>query len=488
MSCTASDNLTNHDNKVYTYTQANRLITVTAPGLTWSTTYNGDGARLRQTVNPANGSGAGGVETAYTLDLAAPLVTVLAQQEAGGKKQYVYGQGDSPLAGYDGTAWTYLSGRDGINSVRQETDASGNVLAVRGFDPYGVPLSGNAGQPFGYTGEVWDASTQLVFLRARYYTPTTGRFVQADPSQLEYNLYLYTEANPVTFTDPAGTCKYQAGDPPDTCRVERGDNLYNIALANGIPQKDWEQIKAWNPEVAPTYTIYRGNLIYLRARNAVQSPQGGSPLDTISGYLEGRMESSTLACITWDVRGEEIVYDFAQIPPERARFTYRGFGISSSLLDATVVHYAGYIWGFNPDDSADIFTDYEGPTISGSAGATVTPVGFFSFGGGVGGFKSLTSQVFGFVAYTSAGVGASTPGVDLTISFLGTYYTGDYSSWHPYGTRQQPARGMHSAISTGEGSPVKDNLFIRPTRQDTADHVYRVLERYYATKRLTPSR
>ena len=39
------------------------------------------------------------------------------------------------------------------NSVRQETDAAGQVLAARSFDPYGVPLSGDGGEPFGYTGE-----------------------------------------------------------------------------------------------------------------------------------------------------------------------------------------------------------------------------------------------------------------------------------------------------------------------------------------------
>jgi len=35
------------DGKVYTYTQANRLTTVSGTGLSWSATYNGDGARLR---------------------------------------------------------------------------------------------------------------------------------------------------------------------------------------------------------------------------------------------------------------------------------------------------------------------------------------------------------------------------------------------------------------------------------------------------------
>jgi len=55
--------------------------------LTWNAFYNGEGARLRQITND--------VATSYTFDPAAPLVTVLAQQDAGGKKRYLCDQGDS---------------------------------------------------------------------------------------------------------------------------------------------------------------------------------------------------------------------------------------------------------------------------------------------------------------------------------------------------------------------------------------------------------
>jgi RHS repeat-associated protein len=200
-------NLTSDGSKSYLYNQANRLITVTATSLTWSATYNGDGARLKQNVN--------GAETMYTLDLAAPLVTVLAERTSATTKQYVYGQGDSPLASYDDTlsgveGWTYLSGRDGINSVRQETDVAGNIVTLRSFDPYGVPMQGNGGQPFGYTGEMWDSYINLAFLRARYYDGRTGRFTQQDPSGLERNLYVYASANSVNRTDPLGLFSLRA--------------------------------------------------------------------------------------------------------------------------------------------------------------------------------------------------------------------------------------------------------------------------------------
>ncbi|WP_157272881.1 RHS repeat-associated core domain-containing protein, partial [Paenibacillus daejeonensis] len=64
--------------------------------------------------------------------------------------------------------------------------------------------------PFGYSGEYWDATTELQYLRTRWYDPGLGRFIQEDsfegfmnrPSSL--NAYTYVENNPLRFTDPMG--------------------------------------------------------------------------------------------------------------------------------------------------------------------------------------------------------------------------------------------------------------------------------------------
>ncbi len=194
-------NLLNDGSKSYTYNAANRLIAVSGQQSAVSFAYNGDGARVRQIIN--------GEAITYSLDLAAPLVTVLAEKQTTGNQTYLYGLGDSPLASYDG-AWRYLSGRDGLNSVRQETDAAGNVIATRSFDPYGVPLGEDGGSPFGYTGEMRDEATGLVFLRARYYDPATGRFFQQDPLRLEQNLYAYVASNPINRIDPSGLFSLRA--------------------------------------------------------------------------------------------------------------------------------------------------------------------------------------------------------------------------------------------------------------------------------------
>jgi len=46
--------------------------------------------------------------------------------------------------------------------------------------------------------------TGLVYMRARYYEPTTGRFISEDPARDGVNWYLYADGNPVNRVDPTG--------------------------------------------------------------------------------------------------------------------------------------------------------------------------------------------------------------------------------------------------------------------------------------------
>lgn len=73
------------------------------------------------------------------------------------------------------------------------------------FDPYGNLYASAGTNPakFGYTGEYQDAN-KLLFLRARYYDASVGRFFQADPSRQEQNPYLYGLGDPVNRVDPSG--------------------------------------------------------------------------------------------------------------------------------------------------------------------------------------------------------------------------------------------------------------------------------------------
>ena len=61
-----------------------------------------------------------------------------------------------------------------------------------------------------YTGGIYDQSTGLYYLNARYYNPEDGRFVTEDTYRGEtnepdtQNLYNYCEADPINYVDPSG--------------------------------------------------------------------------------------------------------------------------------------------------------------------------------------------------------------------------------------------------------------------------------------------
>ena len=74
----------------------------------------------------------------------------------------------------------------------------------------------------------------MYYLIARYYDPTTGRFISIDPQSsdqsdpLSQNLYLYTRNNPVMYADPDGNWFIDAA----FLVVDIAEYLANPTLAN----------------------------------------------------------------------------------------------------------------------------------------------------------------------------------------------------------------------------------------------------------------
>jgi len=189
------------DDGTYTYTwdAAGRLITVTDGVDTLGFCYDGDGNRLARTVN--------GTLTTHTLDVGLSLPEVLMEHGDDGATWYLHLP--NGVATHDGTAWTY-SAADGLGSVRQQLDGSGQVVGVESYRPFGSPLEGDGGAPYGYTGEWWEDVAGLLYLRARYYEPNTGRFLSLDPwpgtiwQPGTLNKYNYVGGNPIGSVDPSG--------------------------------------------------------------------------------------------------------------------------------------------------------------------------------------------------------------------------------------------------------------------------------------------
>ena|GEM_PF-981957 len=77
-------------------------------------------------------------------------------------------------------------------------------------NPYRKRYNGINTNAFRYCGEYYDKETGTIYLRARYYNPSNGRFTQRDSfagkqgDPLSLNLYTYCHNNPIANVDPSG--------------------------------------------------------------------------------------------------------------------------------------------------------------------------------------------------------------------------------------------------------------------------------------------
>ena len=96
-----------------------------------------------------------------------------------------------------------------------------NEVVTYTYDSWGNPL-GTGGSlastvgavnPFRYRGYCYDGETGLYYLQSRYYDPNTGRFLNADDTDIlganhenlvSENLFAYCENSPVMEVDPNG--------------------------------------------------------------------------------------------------------------------------------------------------------------------------------------------------------------------------------------------------------------------------------------------
>ena len=170
-------------------------------------TYNADSLRTSKTVN--------GTITGFVLEGG----YVVAETNSSGTfaNKYVYGNGliYSTTSGTK-TFYNY----NGHGDVTQLTNTSGTVTKNYNYDAFGNEVNPDANDtnPFRYCAEYFDKETNSIYLRARYYAPSRGRFSTEDPLFRTHinpvpdikiigqstNLYLYCLNDPINYFDPSG--------------------------------------------------------------------------------------------------------------------------------------------------------------------------------------------------------------------------------------------------------------------------------------------
>ena len=94
------------------------------------------------------------------------------------------------------------------------TDGQGEIRNSYQYDAFGMSLgtTEKLNNRIRYTGQQYDDVTGQYYLRARYYNPVAGRFMQEDVYQGDgLNLYAYCGNNPVVYDDPSGYASTSTG-------------------------------------------------------------------------------------------------------------------------------------------------------------------------------------------------------------------------------------------------------------------------------------
>jgi RHS repeat-associated protein len=263
----ANGNLTSTGTATFTWDALNRMATAAGPGGNVTYTYNGDGLKIRR-IGPDGttryyhdgigaiweADGAGSMTSQLDRDIFGNL---LSRKEPAGTRRYYH------LDGLGGT--TALSDETGAMVATLLYDAWGNQRAATGA---AVPN-------YRFTGAELDSVAGLYHMGARFYDPTTGRWLSEDPMKrngpFALNFYVYATNNPLGFTDLNGLCDQQCLEDLNTKRQA----LAKQALKTADPVSEYvrarEMARALETAVGRE-GAHVAAMVYLKAVSAGADP------------------------------------------------------------------------------------------------------------------------------------------------------------------------------------------------------------------------
>ena len=198
---------------IFTYDRQGSILRIAGTERSRRFTYNSKSQQLKvdcedgqsqENLYDAEGLRYGVKENGITTRFVYHQGELLQEEREGGRNSYYLGSGIE-AAQMGGELYYYH--QDEQLSTALLTDHVGKVRDHYRYSALGEMLEGSesVGNRIRYTGQQYDEVSGQYYLRARYYNPVVGRFLQEDVYQGDgLNLYAYCGNNPVRYYDPSG--------------------------------------------------------------------------------------------------------------------------------------------------------------------------------------------------------------------------------------------------------------------------------------------
>ena len=131
--------------------------------------------------------------------------------------EYYYGNGliafnnmNNPNPGYMSQDMNFYH-KDVLGSITAITGRNGNIVERYRYGAYGNPYQGRflnmqKNNPYGFTGQRYEAELRLYSFAYRTYNPVSMRWMTVDPVRDGMNWYQYGASNPIMYIDILGLC------------------------------------------------------------------------------------------------------------------------------------------------------------------------------------------------------------------------------------------------------------------------------------------